>query len=90
MQRRSMRLQRMQPPEVPQVEAPAQEEEEYVRWGWGWGGCWGTAVCCQVLPCSLESPSGTVWGCAAGRRGAHTLSTALPASPQRWLMFGGG
>ncbi|XP_042732033.1 WD repeat-containing protein 76 [Lagopus leucura] len=28
-QRRSMRLQRMQPPEVPQVEAPAQEEEEY-------------------------------------------------------------
>uniref|UniRef100_A0A8C2UDD7 WD repeat-containing protein 76 n=1 Tax=Coturnix japonica TaxID=93934 RepID=A0A8C2UDD7_COTJA len=33
-QRRSMRLQRMQPPEVPQVEAPAQEEEqEYVPAG---------------------------------------------------------
>lgn len=45
MQRRSMRLQRIQPPEVPQVEAPAQEEE-YVRWGRGWGGCGGTAVCC--------------------------------------------
>ncbi|XP_072201642.1 WD repeat-containing protein 76 [Excalfactoria chinensis] len=27
-QRRSMRLQRMQPPEVPQVEAPAEEEQE--------------------------------------------------------------
>ncbi|XP_065590268.1 WD repeat-containing protein 76 [Cyrtonyx montezumae] len=28
-QRRSMRLQRMQPPELPQAEAPAQEEEDY-------------------------------------------------------------